>query len=180
MLVGWGILSPISKHYNWAPGPVGDMTTGARGWILWTSLAIMSSDSLVALIPIAWEYAGKLIERPDVDGHRPDHDLDDETDDRLVPTRWVLWGIACSAVVGILVVWLVFGGEGIKPWATAISFILGALLSILGYVLCCSLYAVSYSLKGSCSWGNRPQPCQRPGQNQPTDICGHSARKCRR
>ena len=139
MLVGWGILSPISKHYNWAPGPVGDMTTGARGWILWTSLAIMSSDSLVALIPIAWEYAGKLIERPDDDGHRPDHDLDDETDDRLVPTRWVLWGIACSTVVGILVVWLVFGGEGIKPWATAISFGLGSLLSILGYVSCRSL-----------------------------------------
>ncbi|KAF8274848.1 oligopeptide transporter [Lactarius quietus] len=128
MLVGWGILSPISKHYDWAPGPVGDMTTGARGWILWTSLAIMSSDSLVALIPVAWEYVGKLIH---VDGHT-DNDLDDETDDRLVPTQWVLWGIACSTVVGILVVWLVFGGEGIKPWATAISFALGSLLSILG------------------------------------------------
>ncbi|KAH9058338.1 OPT oligopeptide transporter protein-domain-containing protein [Lactarius vividus] len=132
MLVGWGILSPLSKHYNWAPGPVGDMTTGARGWILWTSLAIMSSDSLVALIPVVWEYASKLIEKHDVDGHGSDHDLDDETDDRLVPTRWVLWGIACSTAAGILVVWLVFGGEGIKPWATAISFILGTLLSILG------------------------------------------------
>ncbi|KAH9178305.1 OPT oligopeptide transporter protein-domain-containing protein [Lactarius sanguifluus] len=132
MLVGWGILSPLSKHYNWAPGPVGDMTTGARGWILWTSLAIMSSDSLVALIPVAWEYASKLTKKHDVDGHRSDHDLDDETDDRLVPTRWVLWGIACSTAAGILVVWLVFGGEGIKPWATAISFILGSILSILG------------------------------------------------
>ncbi len=140
MLVGWGILSPLSKHYDWAPGPVGDMTTGARGWILWTSLAIMSSDSLVALIPVAWEYASKLIEKHDVDGHGPEHDLDDETDDRLVPTRWVLWGIACSTAAGILVVWLVFGGEGIKPWATAISFILGSLLSILGYVACRTLH----------------------------------------
>jgi hypothetical protein len=138
MLVGWGMLSPLSKHYNWAPGPVGDMATGARGWILWTSLAIMSSDSLVALIPVAWEYAGKLIEGHDVD------DLDDETDDRLVPIQWVLWGLACTTAVGILVVWLVFGGEGIKPWATAISFILGSLLSILGYVAYRALYKQSF------------------------------------
>ena len=32
MFVAWAILSPISKHNGWAPGPVGDMTTGARGW----------------------------------------------------------------------------------------------------------------------------------------------------
>ncbi|KAF7320213.1 hypothetical protein MKEN_00805800 [Mycena kentingensis (nom. inval.)] len=50
MIVGWGILSPISKLSGWAPGPVGDMTNGARGWILWTSLAIMCSDSLVSLM----------------------------------------------------------------------------------------------------------------------------------
>ncbi len=139
MLVGWGILSPLAKHYDWAPGPVGDMTTGARGWILWTSLAIMSSDSLVALIPVAWEYISKLFEKHDIIGHRPDGGLDDETEDRLVPTRWVLLGIAFSSVAGILLVWLVFREEDIKPWATAISFILGSLLSILGYVACHTL-----------------------------------------
>jgi uncharacterized oligopeptide transporter (OPT) family protein len=133
MVVGWGFLSPLSKYYNWAPGPVGDMTTGARGWILWTSLAIMSSDSLVALIPTAWENVSKLVAHA---GHGSDHDLEVEADDRLVPTRWVLWGIACSMTAGILLVWLIFGNEGIKPWATLLSFVLGALLSILGYVAC--------------------------------------------
>lgn len=133
MLVGWGFLSPLSKYYNWAPGPVGDMTTGARGWILWTSLAIMFSDSLVALIPPAWEYANKLVADVDQGAER---DSEVETDDRLVPTRWVLWGIACSTISGILLVWLIFGDEGIKPWATLLSFCLGTLLSVLGYVAC--------------------------------------------
>jgi uncharacterized oligopeptide transporter (OPT) family protein len=131
MVVGWGFLSPLAKYHNWAPGPVGDMTIGARGWILWTSLAIMSSDSLVALIPSAWEYVSKLVAHAD---HVSEHDSEVETDDRLVPSRWVLWGIACSTTGGILLVWFIFGNEGIKPWATLLSFGLGALLSILGYV----------------------------------------------
>ena len=141
MAVGWGLLSPLAKYYNWAPGPVGDMTIGARGWILWISLAIMSSDSLVALIPTAWEYVGKLVAHPD---HDSEHDPEVETDDRLVPNRWVLWGIACSITVGILLVWFIFGNEGIKPWATLLSFGLGALLSILGYVACHPLYEQAY------------------------------------
>src|SRR5712671_4214293 len=133
MLVGWGFLSPLSKYYDWAPGPVGDMSTGARGWILWTSLAIMSSDSLVALIPTAWDYASKVV--ADV-GNRSDHQSEDERNDRLVPTRWVLRGIVCSMTAGVVLVWVIFGKEGIKPWATLLSFGVGALLSILGYVAC--------------------------------------------
>jgi len=129
MLVGWGFLSPLSKHYDWAPGPVGDMSTGARGWILWTSLAIMSSDSLVALMPTAWDYASKLV--ADV-GDRPDHESEDERNDRLVPIRWVLRGIICTMTAGVVLVWAIFGKEGIKPWATLLSFGVGALLSILG------------------------------------------------
>ena len=40
MLVGWAILSPMSKHLGWAPGPVGSTTTGARGWIVSRELGI--------------------------------------------------------------------------------------------------------------------------------------------
>ena len=152
MLVGWGFLSPLSSYYNWAAGPVGDMRTGARGWILWISLAIMTSDSLVALVPTAWEYGSKLF----AGGHESGHDSEVETDDRLVPSRWVLWGITCSMAGGILLVWFIFGNEGIKPWATLLSFGLGALLSILGYVACrFSRRRTFHFLQSSCTWRNR-------------------------
>lgn len=138
MLVGWGILSPLSKYSGWAPGPVGDMTTGARGWILWTSLAIMCTDSLVSLLPVVYEIivekvlpAAISVKLSDINGGvREDREV--EPDDRLVPMSWVLWGTSASVVIGTLLVWLVFGGDGIKPWATVIGYLLGALLSVLG------------------------------------------------
>ncbi|KAI9736644.1 MAG: hypothetical protein M1834_000848 [Cirrosporium novae-zelandiae] len=48
-LVGWGILSPLAKTKGWAPGPVDDWETGSKGWIVWVSLAIMLSDSVISL-----------------------------------------------------------------------------------------------------------------------------------
>ncbi|KAG2131318.1 OPT oligopeptide transporter protein-domain-containing protein [Suillus clintonianus] len=136
MLVGWGILSPMSKHSGWAPGPVGDMSTGARGWILWVSLAIMCADSLVSLLPLVYEYCTKLVVlyRPTKSGDNAetheDHEV--ETADRLVPTKWVIYGLISSIFVGTILVWIVFGNDGIKPWATLIGFMMGGLLSILG------------------------------------------------
>jgi len=48
-IIGWGILSPLAKYKEWAPGPVNDWETGSRGWIIWVSLGIMLSDSVVSL-----------------------------------------------------------------------------------------------------------------------------------
>jgi hypothetical protein len=138
MLVGWGILSPLSKHSGWAPGPVGDMATGARGWILWVSLAIMCADSLVSLLPIVYEYFAELLawygpaKFSDGGEVREDHEV--ETAGRLVPMKWVISGLIGSICVGTILVWIVFGNDGIKPWATLIGFLMGGLLSILGCV----------------------------------------------
>lgn len=138
MLVGWGVLSPLAKHSGWAPGPVGDMTTGSRGWILWVSLAIMCSDSLVSLVPVIYEIAYTKVWKAAIglqDDDSPTKESKEvETDDRLVPTQWVLWGLGGSIISGTVLVWLVFGHEGIKPWATFIGFIMGGLLSVLGCV----------------------------------------------
>ncbi|RDX44005.1 oligopeptide transporter [Lentinus brumalis] len=136
MLVGWGILSPLSKYSGWAPGPVGDMTSGARGWILWVSLAIMCSDSLVSLVPVVAEILHTKVYLRLTGARSADADSKEskevESDDRLVPTAWVLWGLAGSIVLGTVLVWAVFGDEGIKPWATLVGFIMGGLLSVLG------------------------------------------------
>ena len=114
------------------------MTTGARGWILWTSLAIMCTDSLISLLPVVYEIivekilpATISVKLSDVDGGVKE-ERETETDDRLVPVRWVLWGTGGSVLIGTGLVWLVFGDEGIKPWATVIGYLLGALLSVLG------------------------------------------------
>jgi uncharacterized oligopeptide transporter (OPT) family protein len=134
MLVGWGILSPLAKFSGWAPGPVGDMTSGSRGWILWVSLAIMCADSVVSLLPVVWEFLvdttlrlkrGSSVRLEGKDCGET------ETPDRLVPSRWIIIGWSVNVVVGIFLVWIVFGHEGIKPAATLAGYILGGLLSVL-------------------------------------------------
>jgi hypothetical protein len=114
------------------------MSTGARGWILWISLAIMCADSLVSLLPVVYEYCIKLVVwyGPAKSGDDAEtlEDLEVETADRLVPMKWVIYGLIGSICVGTILVWIVFGNDGIKPWATLIGFMMGGLLSILGYV----------------------------------------------
>ena len=138
MLVGWAVLSPLSKLSGWAPGPVGDMSNGARGWILWVSLGIMCADSLVSLVPVAIEFITDIIwsrkKRHSALGESPHENHETETEDRLVPNSWVATGLFVSVVVGTFLVWVVFGNEGIKPWATLCGFVLGGLLSIIGWV----------------------------------------------
>ncbi|KAL1860626.1 OPT superfamily [Diaporthe australafricana] len=48
-VIGWGILSPLAKHQGWAPGKISDWENGSKGWIVWTSLAIMLADAVVSL-----------------------------------------------------------------------------------------------------------------------------------
>ena len=111
------------------------MSTGARGWILWVSLATMCADSFVSLLPIVQSSIAKMLLSASKDESaslEEDHEV--ETPDRLVPTRWVASGLISSVIAGTLLVWVVFGDEGIKPWATLVGFAVGGLLSILGCV----------------------------------------------
>lgn len=127
-LVGWAVLSPLSKAQGWAPGPVNDMTKGSRGWILWVALAIMCADSLISLCPVIYESIQRTLKKD----NSQYQDEEVESEDRLVPNQWVLLGIAASILMGTFFVWLVFGSDGIKPWATVLGFVMGALLSVLG------------------------------------------------
>jgi hypothetical protein len=132
MIVGWAILSPLAKFQGWAPGPVGDMSTGSRGWILWVSLAIMCADSIVSLTPMLLEFATSIAQRRiSRDTNNDSDDLEVETPDRLVPLRWVYWGFGTSVSLGTIVLWVIFGSEGIKPWASLLGYAIGGLLSII-------------------------------------------------
>lgn len=48
-IVGLGVLSPYAKHRSWAPGEVDDWSSGARGWIIWISLAALFADASIKL-----------------------------------------------------------------------------------------------------------------------------------
>ena len=133
MIVGWAILSPLAKFSGWARGPVGDMGNGSRGWILWISLGIMCADSFVSLLPPIVEYARDLLSRRS-HSELSTNDHETETPDRLVPLSWVISGLLTSIIIGTILVWIVFGKEHIKPWATVLGFLLGGLLSVIGSV----------------------------------------------
>ncbi|EED21634.1 TMEM1 family protein, putative [Talaromyces stipitatus ATCC 10500] len=49
-IIGWGILSPITKTYGWAPGPIDDMENGIRGWLVWVSMACLLGDASIRII----------------------------------------------------------------------------------------------------------------------------------
>lgn len=51
-ILGWFVLSPLAQHEGWAPGDINDWKTGSEGWIMWISLSIMISDSVVSLIVV--------------------------------------------------------------------------------------------------------------------------------
>lgn len=152
MITGWAILSPLAKHKGWAPGPVSSSTDGSRGWIvsrdgdskenvltavqLWISLAIMISESVISLLPIAISYGENLaarIRQARTDGASALLEEDEiEPPERLVPMSWVGIGLAVSSILGIVLVWIIFGNEGIRPWATALGLVLASILSVLG------------------------------------------------
>jgi hypothetical protein len=103
----------------------------------------MCADSLVSLVPVVVEQISKVLAQRRIRGSENDErqtdDKEMETPDRLVPTDWVTFGVLSSIIVGTLLVWIVFGNEVIKPWATVLGYILGGLLSVIGYVTQSSL-----------------------------------------
>ncbi|GAA5827436.1 hypothetical protein JCM11251_003813 [Rhodosporidiobolus azoricus] len=152
MLAGWLFLSPLSHNLGWAPGPVASTTDGARGWILWPALAIMTAESILSVSLVAADVAKPYLSRAKtgalfVSAERH-YDSDEESDAdegeqlrrRMLSspaedepsTRAVLLGMAVSCVACIVLVAAVFGDEGIKWWATVVALILASIFAILG------------------------------------------------
>lgn len=119
----------------------------------------MIAESIISLLPITISYARtallhhrqrssgpKLFQAPasprnsmtDDDYFDPTamdedpEDMETEPPERLVPLSWVWTGLSASAILGVVLVWAVFGNEGIKPWATALGLLLASVLSLLG------------------------------------------------
>ncbi|KAK6457776.1 OPT oligopeptide transporter protein-domain-containing protein [Scheffersomyces xylosifermentans] len=54
-ILGWGILAPLAKSKGWAPGEIDDWIHGGQGWILWISLSVMISDSLISFAVVTFK-----------------------------------------------------------------------------------------------------------------------------
>lgn len=61
-----------------------------------------------------------------------EEDPEHEPPERLVPSIWVWYGLGGSGVLGVVLVWMVFGKDGIHPWATAVGLVLASALSLIG------------------------------------------------
>ncbi|CAH2350737.1 putative oligopeptide transporter [[Candida] railenensis] len=72
-ILGWAVLAPLSKYNGWAPGDIDDWMHGGQGWILWISLSVMISDSLVSFLVVVYQSV--------VAGVRKLNELNQETDD---------------------------------------------------------------------------------------------------
>lgn len=177
-IVGWGVLSPLSSHKGWAPGAPMDSDQGSRGkggpaqplcdrlkadriiasasgWILWISLAIMCSESIISLLSLAvsngisdiryWlaarrerhaQYSPLNVNDPDSSteaAHPREDNVDEEHEppSRLTPLSYVLWGLGGSTLLAIGVLWATFGRD-ISPWATCLAIVLGSIFAVLG------------------------------------------------
>ncbi|BGP33285.1 OPT super [Rhodotorula toruloides] len=156
MLFGWAFLSPLSKRMGWAPGPVSSSADGARGWVLWPALAVMTAESILSVSLVAADSLRPWLERTAekarhgnlfvrADSNGCDSDEDDESLDRVYlgrkepsraddepSMRVVLAGTAVSCISCVVIVALVFGEDGIRWWATLIALLLASMFAVLG------------------------------------------------
>ncbi|KAI7891754.1 OPT oligopeptide transporter protein-domain-containing protein [Mucor mucedo] len=156
--VGWGILSPLAYFSGWAPGPINDWKTGSKGWILWVSLGVMISESIVSLATVLVKQAflmirsersvdtdqqeGLLGEFQNDEGWGDDgnetpslpaiHSKNDLPTHQQVPFYMTVTGLIASVILCIVMVKIVFGSEVMPIGMTVISIVFAMFLSVLG------------------------------------------------
>ena len=160
-LVGWGILSPLATHMGWVKGEPLDGEDGAKGWIVWVSLAIMCSESIIGLVTLAVANGGADVkswfsgknksdeyrqlptsadEVDDPDENQADHNAngipnlsqdEHEPPSRLVPLKWIGWGLLASSLLAVLLIHIIFKSQGIAWWATIMAIFITSILAVL-------------------------------------------------
>ncbi|KAL6454089.1 hypothetical protein SBY92_003548 [Candida maltosa Xu316] len=157
-ILGWGILAPLSQKMGWAPGKIDDWIHGGQGWILWISLSVMISDSLVSFIVVSTKSIYKVFDnyREDrshdhvlellqqnqnedpssstFDGKKSNSNIKYATEvppKHLVSTKVSVIGVIISSLICIVSLKVVFGTV-IPIYAALAAIILAMFFSILG------------------------------------------------
>ncbi|KAH3676536.1 hypothetical protein WICMUC_001977 [Wickerhamomyces mucosus] len=141
-LLGWGILAPLAKFMEWAPGPIDDWKTGGQGWILWISLSVMVSDSIVSFIVVTIQSILKLyyyqknnyqiVDDNDDTKISNNDDLNQIPQDQLIGMKIVIIGLISSSILCIITMIYLFGIEIIPIYSLIVAIIIALFLSILG------------------------------------------------
>lgn len=120
-IVAWGLLAPFVKEQGWATGPVMSYANGARGWILWTGVAIMLAEALTSLA-LSWRTIVAVF-RP-----RRANEAAREDAAEAIPAPWWLGGLGLSTVAACVVLACIFG---IPWWMTVIAIGLSWVLAAI-------------------------------------------------
>lgn len=134
-VLGWGILGPLAKHKGWAPGPIDDWKTGAQGWIMWVSLAVMVADAVVGFIAVSIKSLYNLHKKHDyqlVNDNEDDYvdGVDNnQNDENTISYKMAVFGLLISLVACLCTTNYVFGHVPI--YSTFCAVILALFLSIL-------------------------------------------------
>lgn len=132
-ILGWGILSPLSKYMGWAPGPVDDWKHGGQGWIMWISLSIMISDSLVSLVVITTKSLINLWNKTRAGEYQDlseDEHHEDVAEKHLISNRASFIGIGVSFIVCVASLKYIFGSL-VPVYSIVMAVVLALLFSVL-------------------------------------------------
>lgn len=136
-ILGWGVLSPVSRYFGWAPGKIDDWQNGSQGWIMWVSLSIMISDSLVSFIVMSLKSIATLItnhssteleSQLDISNSHQDPCWKESDKGFFHKVTWI--GLAVSGILCCICIKIIFGPL-VPLYAIFTSIILALLLSIL-------------------------------------------------
>jgi uncharacterized oligopeptide transporter (OPT) family protein len=121
-ITGWGILGPLAQSRGWAPGNVMSFADGPRGWILWSGVAVLVSESLTSLA-LSWRTFVKTLTTRAALGE------DESTDPELIPNSWWIGGIIVASPILMVIADYFFE----IPWyLTAIAIPMSAVLASVG------------------------------------------------
>ena len=121
-VLAWGVLAPLVRDAGWAPGAVMSYKDGARGWILWTGVAIMLGEALTSLA-LSWRTIVAVF-RP---GRGAAAGLIEDPREGI-PAAWWMGGLMVSAVCACVVLGRQFQ---IPVWQTLIALGLSSVLAAI-------------------------------------------------
>lgn len=148
-IIGWGILSPLARKNDWAPGPISSMEDGARGWLIWVSIALLFGDAFVRALHAATKLFRGIqriqsqAARQGDDTREPllspvrvsTHSIDNVMlqrgqgrNDNLVSAQVILFWLLSSTGLCVACTWMVFGRD--------LIFYISLLAVALAFPLC--------------------------------------------